>query len=158
MRKRSISISFTLKKSLSVIQVKSVVRTEYSVSPLGECCRKLLHYSKQKYYWYKMIIRYYQRQLDVFTGKQSLCLPTPNRIISIKPWNVALFMSQLQTAHLWECSQPGGQKRNFRFFKKILLFCTPVWLHSHRRARGLLIFFFLWYDLNFYIHWSIQVC
>ena len=41
-------------------------------------------------------------------------------------------------ARLWECSQSGGQnKRKCRFCKKILLFCTPDWLHSHRRATGL---------------------
>ena len=28
-------------------------------------------------------------------------------------------------------------KIDFRFCKKILLFCTPDWLHSHRCARGL---------------------
>ena len=27
-------------------------------------------------------------------------------------------------------------KTNFRFCKTILLFCTPVWLHSHRREKG----------------------
>ena len=28
-------------------------------------------------------------------------------------------------------------KTNFRFCKTILLLCTPVWLHSHRREKGL---------------------
>ena len=50
------------------------------------------------------------------------------RFISIDPF-----------ARLWECSQSGVQNKwNFRFCKKILLFCTPDWLHSHRRARVLL--------------------
>ena len=45
-------------------------------------------------------------------------------------------------ARLWECSQSGGQnKRNFRFCKKIVLFCTQNWLHFHRRARGHCRFF-----------------
>ena len=30
-------------------------------------------------------------------------------------------------------------KENFASVKKILLFCPPDWLHSHRRARGLYI-------------------
>ena len=42
-------------------------------------------------------------------------------------------------ARLWECSQSGVQNNKIVLQKwKFLLFCPPVWLHSHRRARGLL--------------------
>ena len=41
-------------------------------------------------------------------------------------------------SHLWECSQTGVQSNKiFLQKRKFPLFCPPVWLHSHRRERGL---------------------
>ena len=41
-------------------------------------------------------------------------------------------------SRLWECSQTGVQNNKIVLQKrKFPLFCPPVWLHSHRRERGL---------------------
>ena len=41
-------------------------------------------------------------------------------------------------SRLWECSQSGVQNNKIVLQKrKFPLFCPPVWLHSHRRERGL---------------------
>ena len=60
--------------------------------------------------------------------------------VMCQPWfeKTPLGKEPIDPFHVWECSQTGGQnKENFGSCETILLFCTPVWLHSHRRERGL---------------------
>ena len=58
-------------------------------------------------------------------------------------------------ARLWECSQSGVQNNKIVLQKrKFLLFCPPVWLYSHRRARGQ---YSSHHGLGFFSHFVITV-